>query len=302
MPTDRSPRPVSAAGAVLGRRSERYGLRVAVVHRPRYDDWSLPKGKLKRRESVQHAAIREIAEETGYTAALGRHLGHVGYDVTEGPKRVDYFAATALEGAFTPGAEVDRLEWWSPEHARERLSYPHDRQILDRFAEHGLDLATVVLVRHAKAGKRESFEGEDDARPLDERGAAQAKALRDVLTGYAPTRVLSAPVRRCEQTVRGTARALRLPVETTAELGEDRYRDDPGAARRLIGELLAEGADRVLLSSQGGVIPGTVRTLACQSGISLPDVGTPKAAHWVLSFAGDRLVQADLHAPPPERS
>lgn len=302
MPTERSRDvAVTAAGAVLARRSDRYGLRVAVVHRPRYDDWSLPKGKVKRRESLQRTAIRELREETGYAAVLGRHLGRVRYPVSEGPKTVDYFAATALDGHFEPGREVDRLEWLTPEHAQDRLSYPHDREVLQGFAEHGLALRTLVLVRHAKAGKRDDFDGPDGDRPLDDRGSGQAKALRDTLIGYGPVRVVSAPPLRCVQTVRPVTRALRLELELADDLGEDRYRDDPGAARRFLGELLDAGADRVLLSSQGGVIPGAVRTLACQGGIVVPDVGTPKAAHWVLSFDGDRLVQADLHPAPPEK-
>ncbi|MFJ1827781.1 NUDIX hydrolase [Streptomyces sp. NPDC088178] len=124
--------PVLAAGCVLWRRSEHSGdLEVCLVHRPRYDDWSHPKGKLKRGESALDGAMREVLEETGHHCAPGAPLPTVRYTVNGRPKEVAYWAAEATGGAFVPNAEVDRVSWLSPAAARARLTRPHDRDVLD---------------------------------------------------------------------------------------------------------------------------------------------------------------------------
>ena len=105
---------IRAAGAVLWRPSRRYGVRIALVHRPRYDDWSLPKGKAEPGEVPPVTAAREVEEETGFRAAIGRSLTTVSYKANGGPKTVQYFAARRIGGLFTPNKEVDRLEWLPP--------------------------------------------------------------------------------------------------------------------------------------------------------------------------------------------
>lgn len=126
--------PVLAAGCVLWRRSERTGgLEICLVHRPRYDDWSHPKGKLKRGESARDAARREVLEETGHHCAPGAVLPTVRYAVNGRPKEVAYWAAEATGGTFVPGSEVDRLAWLAPADARDRLTQEHDRAVLDAW-------------------------------------------------------------------------------------------------------------------------------------------------------------------------
>lgn len=293
---------VRAAGALMWKPSQRFGTRVALVHRPRYHDWSLPKGKADGDESAPQTAAREVAEETGFPAAIGRALTSVSYEVPAGPKTVQYFSARRLAGGFRPNKEVDKLEWLSPEHAHDKMTYDFDRAVLETFTIQPPDLRSVVLVRHAKAGHRESFEGNDERRPLDGKGRKQAQALQKLLQPFAPIRIVSAPVTRCRQTVQPLAKALGLSVEREPLLGEEIYRDDPAAARRRLAELaeLADGLGSVVACSQGGVIPGVVKSLASRSEITVPDVGTPKAAYWVLSFDGNRLVQADSY-PAPSR-
>lgn len=290
---------VTGAGGVLWRHSGRHGLRIAVVHRPRYGDWSLPKGKSKRRESLQQTAVREIAEETGFPAVLGRVVARVQYDVAAGHKEVTHFSARAGTGRFAPTDEVDRLEWLTPAQAVDRLDYPDDIGAVEDFDSLPVGLSTIVVVRHARAGKREAFDGDDLTRPLDTKGRAQAEALQHILDSYRPERIISAPATRCVQTVEPTATHAALSIEIDGGLGEERYRDEPGAARRLIRSLLAGSpSTRFLLCSQGGVIPGALRSLATSGELHLPDVSTPKAAHWVLTFDGDRLVQADRFVAP----
>ncbi|MFF1647345.1 NUDIX hydrolase [Streptomyces sp. NPDC058240] len=123
--------PVLAAGCVLWRRSESGGLEICLVHRPRYDDWSHPKGKLKRGEPALDAARREVLEETGHHCAPGAPLPTVRYLANGRPKEVAYWAAEATGGCFVPNAEVDRVSWLSPAAARTRLTQDRDRDLLD---------------------------------------------------------------------------------------------------------------------------------------------------------------------------
>ncbi|WP_327163366.1 NUDIX hydrolase [Streptomyces zaomyceticus] len=124
--------PILAAGCVLWRPAlSGHGIEVAIVHRPKYDDWSHPKGKRKRGEAAEACALREVQEETGRRSALGPRLPTVHYTVDGRPKEVAYWSARALDGAFTPSREVDRLLWLPPAAARTRLTQPRDRELLD---------------------------------------------------------------------------------------------------------------------------------------------------------------------------
>jgi 8-oxo-dGTP diphosphatase len=123
---------VLAAGGVVLRDGE-HGPEVAVVHRPRYDDWSLPKGKLDRGENFEQAALREVAEETGMRCTLGRSLGDTTYrDRKDRSKLVRYFQMRCEGGEFEPNDEVDELRWLPFDEAREAVSYDFDRDLLDR--------------------------------------------------------------------------------------------------------------------------------------------------------------------------
>ncbi|MFF8412586.1 NUDIX hydrolase [Streptomyces omiyaensis] len=131
-----APPPVLAAGCVLWRPAAGAGgpdIEIALVHRPKYDDWSHPKGKRKRGESAEACALREVLEETGQRCALGARLPTARYLVDGRPKEVVYWAARALGGTFVAGREVDRLRWPAPEEARTLLTQPRDRELLDAF-------------------------------------------------------------------------------------------------------------------------------------------------------------------------
>ncbi len=284
--------PILAAGAVLWRRADAGGVEIAVVHRPRYDDWSLPKGKVDRGETLPFTAVREVAEETGFTARLGAGLGEVHYAVLEGPKTVRYWAAEARGGSFTPNDESDDLRWCPPDEAAALLSYRRDLDVLARFRRTGVPDAVVLLVRHAKAGSRSQWDGDDDERPLSSTGHDQARHVARLLALFGPDRISSAPPLRCRATVAPLADALGLPVTDEPLLGEQGYWTDPDAGLARVREIAATpGVSAVC--SQGGVIPDVVGRLTGRD-----DVAAKKASTWVLGLTGGVLRTADHYARP----
>jgi len=294
--TKRPPQDVRAAGAVLWRETSR-GVRIAVVHRPRYDDWSLPKGKLDRGETAPEAAVRELSEETGFRATLGRRLRTVRYPLsTGGMKTVEYFSAAAHDGTFRRNGEVDELRWLTPDEAGAVLSYGTDARVVRAFLALPAALSTLLLARHGKAGKRGEWTGEDDLRPLSPAGLKQAAGLRAIALAFGVDRVLSAPPVRCVATVEGVAGELGVEIGIEPLLSEQHYWPNPETGlNRLLAIVTAGGTP--IVASQGGVIPDVLATLAARSGIplTLGEDGTVpcrKGSVWMLSF---RSPEADGH-------
>jgi 8-oxo-dGTP diphosphatase len=288
---------VYAAGAALWREGAG-GREVALVHRPRYGDWSLPKGKLHHGEHPLVGACREIVEETGAHPVAGPHLADVRYEVPTpdgpAPKSVEYWAMRAtVETGHTPDDEVDEIRWLPVDAARALLSYPHDTQVLDRFAALPPITGTVLLIRHGFAGARSKWHGDDASRPLDARGRAQAVAIAQVVPWYGPERVLAAPLARCVETAAPLAFVIGVPVETDPVLSEDW--EDVREATARIREVAATGLVTAVVS-QGGVIPEVVAELAAESGLELPKISCRKGSVWALFFTGDRLAAADYRA------
>lgn len=273
---------IKAAGAVLWRDADG-DVEVAIVHRKRYDDWSLPKGKLDHGETLPACAVREIAEETGYACVLGRHLRQVSYSVKDVPKTVDYYAAEAVSGSFAANEEVDSLRWLPVAEASALLTYDPDRLVLAEFARLPADLLLVLLVRHAKAGKRSEWNDDDDLRPLSDAGWRQAHALQGLLPLWSPTRVHTAPRVRCVDTVRGVATDLSVEMVEEPRLSEEGYWPDAEAGLVRLLEIAAEEG-RAVVSSQGGVIPSVVQTLAELGGLRLSEIPCKKGSVWALAF------------------
>lgn len=289
---------VLAAGAVLWRPDPDSGEpRIAVVHRPRYDDWSLPKGKVDPGEIEPVAAVREIVEETGQRAELGRRLGRVSYPIPGATKVVHYWVARALDGDFVPNSEVDRLVWFSPGEASDRLSYPQDRKVLARFARKPADTQTVLIVRHGTAGRRARYKGDDRHRPLDRKGRAQAKHLAPQLLAFGASAVYAADRYRCVQTVEPLAHQLDVAVHVEPGLTEEAYADDPRAAHDRVSEIAALGGTPVICT-QGRVIPDLLQWWCERDGVKPDKSRNRKGSTWVLSLAQGRLIAAD-HLPSP---
>lgn len=281
---------VRAAGGVLWRLVDGE-VRVALVHRPKYDDWSLPKGKLDPGEPAVLGAVREVWEETGFRAVPGRRLGESRYRVLAGGREADktvrWWAMRATGGDFEPGAEVDQLRWASLQSALARVSAGYDCAPLLAFAATPAETTSVLLVRHASAGDRDTWAGTDDERPLDPTGKEQAEALAPLLAAYAPQRVLSAPLTRCVDTVAPLAALLGRDVEPAVAAREDQNGSGAGRLVQLLAAL-GEAGQGAVLCSQGGAIPAAVEALTGR-----PDVAARKGSVWALSFAGGHLVDAD---------
>lgn len=290
-------RVVPAAGAVLYRIDGDVPL-CAVVHRPRYDDWSLPKGKVDAGESLPVTAVREIAEETGFNAVLGFRIGTTGYPLKENTrKEVTYWAAIAADGAFEPNSEVDELRWLPLDEAREQVTYALDRKILNRFADGPSADSSLLLVRHAKAGKRSEWSGDDSLRPLEKAGRSQAEFLAPMLEAFGVRRLHSAPRVRCEQTLVPLSDELDVQIASEPALSDEAYLNDPVAARTRLVELASTGGVPAV-SSQGTAIPGLIGDLAELAGLRVENASTKKAGAWGLGFNDGVLVYADYYPSP----
>ena len=284
---------VLAAGAVLWRPGYRESAaEIAVIHRPRYDDWSLPKGKVDPGETEPVTAVREVFEETGHHVELGRRIATVSYPIEPRTKKVQYWSARSLGGSFAPNDEVDDLVWLPAPAAIKKVSYAYDRKILRRWDEHPADTQSVLIVRHGTAGSKSRFSGDDKIRPLDKKGRAQAEALVAQLSCFGATDVYAADRVRCHQTVEPLAEELGVTVNNEPTLTEEAYADNPKRGRRRV--LQIAGSHRApVICTQGKVIPDLIAWWCERDGIRPDKSRNSKGSTWVLSLAEGRLIAAD---------
>ncbi len=296
--TDQEPPPeqsIWAAGCVVARWNDDHEARYLIVHRPRYNDWSLPKGKVDPGETFLEAAIREVEEETGFVVKKPRPIGSIGYLTQAGnPKVVRWWLATVKSGSFSRNSEVDLVKWVSFRKALDKLSYRNDRAVLDRANDmfHDRSAGTIHLVRHASAGVRSETDPDDWKRPLDKEGRRQTRALRDLLMAHPITRIGSSDYVRCVQTVEPFAKRLGIPVEIEPALVEGAH---PHRIVGLIHDLQGESA---VLCSHGDVIGDLVGHLFAEG---VPMDGPQrweKASIWELRTVSGRVVSG-RYVPPP---
>jgi 8-oxo-(d)GTP phosphatase len=316
---------IRAAGAVVWRPGQA-GPDIALVHRPRYDDWSFPKGKSERGEHVLVTAIREVTEETGLRVVLGRRLTPSVYESGGGVKRVSYWAARcAGSEGFVPSHEVDEVRWLPAGQARGTLSYERDVAVLDEFTSGPVRTTPLVLLRHAEAGHKsdraENRAGAADlARPLDARGLADANLLADLLACYGRCQVISSSAERCVATVRPYATAMGVDVQVQPALtitGEPvsdadlltagapaRRRSANGRPPSLAGPgaqltaSLATSGIPTLICAHRENLPALVEAAFGALGARPPEAEPlGKAEFWVLQSADGVLVSAERHDP-----
>lgn len=292
-------RVVYAAGAVLWRpgrgtraKSGSRPVEVAVIHRPRYDDWSLPKGKVDPGETSPVAAVREVLEETGHHSHLGRRLSTITYPVDQGVKRVHYWAARSTGGQFAPGHEVDELTWLPVAEAMKKLDYGQDRKVLRRFVKQPPDTKTVLVVRHGTAGSKSRYRGDDTKRPLDKKGRAQAEALVAQLLAFGADRVYAADRVRCHQTVEPLAAELGVDIHNEPNLTEEAYAKNAKRGRQRMLQI-AERAGTPVICTQGKVIPDLIAWWCDRDGVRPDKSRNLKGSTWVLSLSSGRLIAAD---------
>jgi len=285
---------IYAAGAVLWRLNDGNKVEIALIHRPRYDDWSLPKGKLDANETMISCAHREVMEETGYSAVFGPELGFATYDIEGGSKYVKYWSAQAVgEPTGKPDPqEVDEILWLTPTQARKKLTLDDDRSIVDFFLEFGTGTTPLVLLRHAKALKREDWDGDDDDRPLAQVGQIQAKRLLSIYLPYDIQEVHSSDAMRCIETIEPMTRSLSMNPIFSSDLSEYRYAKDKEAALDYAQDLMLRGKSAIICS-HNPILPKLLKKLIGKKNFKeLAQELNPGEA-WVLHHRDAEIIAVD---------
>jgi len=284
---------IQAAGAVLWRKSDNSDLEIAVIHRPRYDDWSLPKGKVESGESHISAGYREIQEETGYESTFGPEIGTVVYKLEGAPKEVRYWAAAATVKTGTPNPqEVDEVLWLEPKKAKEKLSNKDDRAIVDFFLDFGVDTFPIILLRHAKALKRTEWDGDDGDRPLEHRGQLQAKRLLPIYLPYGISEVHTSDALRCVETIDLMTRLIEKTAISSADLSEYGYAKDREAPLDYVQDLMNRGISAIVCS-HNPIIPKVVKKLVGKKYFKSMDRELEPAQAIVLHCRAGEVIACD---------
>jgi 8-oxo-dGTP pyrophosphatase MutT (NUDIX family)/phosphohistidine phosphatase SixA len=311
---DRPDRAVYAAGGLVWRVVDGK-VRILLIHRTKYRDVTLPKGKVDPGEMLAETAVREIFEETGIRVALGAPVGVSRYTMANRKQKVvHYWAAEATDDAvrasvFVPNREIAALEWVSVKKARTRLSYPVDVEILEAFAKLVADGALrtfpLIVLRHAKAANRSVWLGSDASRPLTPRGRAQADAIVGPLRAFGVQKIVSSDARRCVETVKPLAASLGLKITKTRLLSQDAWEDGKSDPRTVVGKRVRAGKASVLCS-HGPVLPELLREIALATGTlqgsylgsaSALEVGAFSVVHLSATNPGSGIISIETHLP-----
>lgn len=276
----------AAGGVVYRDGAPGCGPEFLVVHRNRYNDWSLPKGKLDRGESFEEAAMREIEEETGLKCTRKDYLGAVTYETQNGRiKVVKYWLTKKRKGKFVPNAEVDKVEWMGLHGAQALLTYNRDARLVERASAilSNPTSTRVYLVRHANAGIRAKWKGPDKQRPLTEKGRQQALGVAEILARHPITEINTSPALRCIDTVSTVAGNSGTKSSTTKLLKEFTELDK---IYKYLGTL---GPGSVVLSSHKDWIGPLITDLSKRKVKLRGKRRWPKASIWVLDLVDGKV-------------
>jgi 8-oxo-dGTP pyrophosphatase MutT (NUDIX family)/phosphohistidine phosphatase SixA len=286
-------RDVRAAGAVVTRKGGRKGWEVLLVHRPKYDDWSFPKGKLDPGEHEVSAALREVAEETGLDVRLGPALSPQRYRMSGGRwKRVDYWTARVVGSddvsRYRANEEIDAVEWVEWSAAMLRLTYPYDRETLAEARPLRRRTRALVVLRHGKARSRGAWRKDDRQRPLVQLGETQAQRLVPLLAAFDVTSAHTSSSVRCVQTVTPFVDTTGWPTRLYDELSEE------GATIEGVVELvdaLLDAGESAVVCTHRPVLPTVLDAL------QLPETRLETGAMLVVHHRKGRIVATEVLDP-----
>ena len=297
MATSQGPvKQITAAGTVVVRPGTTTAEpEILLVHRPSYNDWSLPKGKIAADEYLPGCAVRETLEETATVVRLGAPLDRIRYPVGGGIKTVSYWRAVVVSnGRHRANSEIDGIVWLPVPAAIEKVSYPDEVPLIQQAVELP-ETTPFVIVRHGKAMLRSNWTGRDQARPLDTRGRRQAELLVPLLDAYGVRRIVSSSSTRCVQTLKPFAKAQRHEVETWATLSEEQGVENPKTVETLMKRLLQQtvaSAEPVVVCGHRPVLPIMLKALGIP-----PRTLQPGAAVLAHLDSRGRTVAAEVHRP-----
>ena len=264
-----------------------------IIHRPKYDDWTFPKGKAEIGEPLIACAYREVLEETNIETAFGPYLGEVEYLTNDGKKKVSFWSARVVkEKDFKPNTEVDQLKWVEVAKVKELLTLDTDRKILEQFLQIEPDTKPLILLRHAKAVTRDEWQGEDDDRPLDSYGQNQAKRLLAMYQVFNLEQIHSSDAVRCYDTVVAIAKGLNIKLEVTGKLSESTFKKDKEKAFDYAKDLIKLN-ESVLLCSHNPILPKMLNKLTKKSEVDADEGKLLPADGWVIHRIGKEVIQID---------
>lgn len=294
---------IIAAGGVVWRESKDAKIELAIIHRPKYDDWTFPKGKLDTGEELISGAYREILEETGLDIELGPFLGAVEYESIDGLKHVSYWAAKALASSkdFHSNNEADLMEWHDFESARKKLTRDSDREILEIFIKSPFQATKLIMLRHAKALARTEWQSGDEDRPLDNLGQLQAKRMHAIYQVYGISQIHTSDAVRCYDTVIGLTNTLKIEPVITSKLSE--YTFEKNKEKSLdyaleLAEISRSTGATILLCSHNPVLPRMLERITKKSDVELPESKLKPGDAWVVFLGKNKCLQIDVVQAP----
>jgi 8-oxo-dGTP diphosphatase len=287
---------IRAAGAIIWRENAPFELEILVIHRPKYDDWSFPKGLVDDGEAAIAAAYREVKEETGIDAIFGQYLGSTSYKVEDNKKKVKYWMAQAKsdQEVFVPNSEVDKIEWVDSKTARHFLTHDEDRDMLDDFLAKERYVSTLVLLRHAKAIKRSEWTDYDLDRPLSADGIEQSQKLVAQLVPFGISGIFSSDASRCFSTIEPFSLAADLRVTVTQNLNEEEFEKSAKTSVEYVRQLMKFEGNQVV-AGHNPIIPHVLSKVA---GVDYSADDLSPGDAWIVHHRGDKIVAVEFLARP----